>query len=326
MSANRTFFALLTSSTLALIGLTTLSVKATPLLLSHAVYICQKTFSNVLFTISHSIPLILITLSSIVLLIGFIALVTQIVKTRTYLKRNLGKKALFPSILRQMVDELNLNGKIDIVEDKNKFSFCYGLLKPRICLSSGFAKALSPDELKTVLLHESYHLKNRDPLKIILGKTISSMFFFIPILLDLQRHYVFIKEIAADEVAIKNINKNFLISALAKLLASGTPHYFGTVAALGSLDNLEKRILYLTDKQRKVTFRPSILSVSLSSLVVVLSLTIVNVPVYAVSQEGSMDHSLFVCPFGDSCTLSCKAEKETNYTKNLLYTPLTDKQ
>lgn len=323
MGANRTFFALLTSSTLALVGLTTLSVKATPLLLSHAVYICQKTFSNVLFTISHSIPLFLITLSSIVLLIGLIALVTQIVKTRTYLKRNIGKKALFPSILRPVVDELSLNGKIDIVEDKNKFSFCYGLLKPRICLSTGFAKTLSPDELKAVLLHESYHLKNRDPLKIILGKTISSMFFFIPLLLDLQRHYVFIKEIAADEVAIKNINKNFLISALAKLLVSKTPH-FGTVAALGSLDNLEKRILYLTDKQRKVTFRPSILSISLSSLVVVLSLTIVNVPVYAVSQEGSMDHSLFVCPFGDSCTSSCKAEKEINYTKNLPYTPLTD--
>lgn len=323
MGANRTFFALLTFSTIALVGLTTLSVKVTPLLLSHAVYICQKTFSNVLFTISHSIPLFLITLSSIVLLIGFTALVTQVIKTRTYLKRNLGKKALFPSILRLVVDELNLNGKIDIVEDKNKFSFCYGLLKPRICLSTGFVKALSPDELKAVLLHESYHLKNRDPLKIILGKTISSMFFFIPILLDLQRHYVFIKEIAADEVAIKNINKNFLISALAKLLVSKTPH-FGTVAALGSLDNLEKRILYLTDKQRKVTFRPSILSVSLSSLVVVLSLAIVNVPVYAVSQEGSTDHSLFVCPFGDSCALSCQAEKEINYTKNLLYTPLTD--
>lgn len=300
----------------------------------NTVYVCQKFFSNLVFTISHSISLIFISFAMTILFIGVIAFVIQVVKTRAYLKKYLSKRLVIPESLKTAINNLDLSGKVDVVKDPNKFSFCYGLLKPRICLSTGFAKALSPDELKAVLFHESYHLKNRDPLKIILGKTISSMFFFIPVLLDLQRHYVFIKEIAADEVAIKKINKNFLISALAKLLVSGTPH-FGTVAALGSLDNLEKRILYLTDKQRKVTFRPSILSVSLSSLVVVLSLTIVNVPVYAVSQEGSMDHSLFVCPFGDSCTLSCKqslpssdeerkAEKEINYTKNLLYTPVTD--
>lgn len=324
MNANRTFFILLFSSILILIGLITLSAKITPLLLSHAVYVCQKTFSNVLFSISHSIPLLLIILSSTVLLTGFIILFVQIIKTRHYLKRNLGKKILIPSRVRPIVDKLNLNGRIDVVKDDDKFSFCHGLLRPRICLSTGLLKTLTPTELKAVLLHENYHFKKHDPLRMVLSKTISSMFFFIPILGDLQKHYALTKEIAADEVVIKNGKRESLMFVLSKLLAGESVKFSG-VAALANLD-LEKRILYLTGNKREVVFRPSVLNIFISLVVTIFSLVLINTPAYAIgTQSDSIVYSSFICPFGDRCTLSCKSKQEKNYSEHLLYTSVEER-
>ncbi len=72
------------------------------------------------------------------------------------------------------------------------------------------------------------------------------------------------------------------------------------------MNDLEKRILYLSGKQIKNTFKPSLKNILLSTLVVVFSLIIVNAPVYAVNMH---DESI------------CKAEKEINFSKNVLYTP-----
>lgn len=322
MSANKAFSMQLLLSFIALVGLTTVFLKTVPMLLTHVVYVCQKTFSNVIFSFSHSGPLFLIILMAAILLIGALTLAVQTLKTRRYLKKNLSRKVLIPSTLKSITNELNLDCKINIVKDNNKFSFCYGLIKPKICLSTGLLKNLTENELKAILLHESYHLKNHDPLKILLGKTSAIMFFFIPVFADIQKYYTFSKEIAADEVVIKNGNKHSLISVLSKLMISSSPKLAG-VAALANINDLEKRILYLTGKQIKNTFKPSLINILLSTFVVVFSLIIVNAPVYAVNvQNESMDnHTLFICPFGDSCAASCKAEKEVNFSKNMLYTP-----
>jgi beta-lactamase regulating signal transducer with metallopeptidase domain len=292
------------------------------MLLSHVVYVCQKTFSNVIFTLSHSGPLFLIILVATILLIGMLTLTVLTLKTRRYLKKNLSRQVLISSALKSIIHELNLDGKMSIVKDNNKFSFCFGLIKPKICLSTGLLRSLTENELKSVLLHESYHLKNYDPLKILLGKTSTVMFFFIPVFGDIQKYYAFSKEIAADDVVIKSGNKNSLISVLSKLMTSPPPKFAG-VAAFINMNDLEKRILYLSGKQIKNTFKPSSKSILLSTFVVVFSLIIVNAPVYAVNlHEESMDnHTLFICPFGDTCSASCKAEKEVNFSKNILYTP-----
>lgn len=303
MNANRTFSILLFSSILILIGLIALSAKITPLLLSHAVYVCQKTFSNVIFTLSHSVPLILITFAIAILLIGTIAYVYQLLKTRFYLKKHLNKRIPIPNNLRVVISNLNLNGKINIVKDESRLSFCYGILSPKICLSTGLIKSLTFDELKAVLLHEGYHVRNHDPLKIILGQTASIMFFFIPILKEIQQYFALSKEIAADNMAIKYVNKQSLISVLNKLLIAPTPYYSG-IAALANFDDLEKRILYLTGGQKKAVFKPSLVSTSLSTFIILFSMVVVNTPVYDVRVDDS-----------------CKAKEEVSYSKDLMYTP-----
>lgn len=322
IDANKAFFILLFSFVIALVGLGTIFFKTIPFLLSHAVYVCQETFSNILFSISHSTPLLLITLATMILLLGFITLWVQALETRSYLRKHMGKKISIPSEAVSIIEEMGLRDKVNFVKDKSKFSFCYGLFQPKICLSTGLLKSLSTNELRAVLLHESYHIKNHDPLKIILSKTASIMFFFIPILKDFQKYYGFSKEIAADKLVINNGYKQPLLSALSKLLISDQPKFI-SVAALASVDDLEKRILYLTGNQKSTIFKSSLINISLSAFVVLFSLALVNTPVYAVKDhEGSMENSLFICPFGDSCTVSCKSEeKKTNFSKHILYTP-----
>ena len=78
---------------------------------------------------------------------------------------------------------------------------------------------LASDELEALLLHEKCHLKNHDPLKILLGRLTASALFFIPILKDLPKRYLIRKEIAADQSAILyRGSRRGIISALRKLL------------------------------------------------------------------------------------------------------------
>ena len=107
-----------------------------------------------------------------------------------YLKqKTLKNKVITPQKVNKIAKELGLVDKIDVVKTKSFSSFCYGFVKPRICLSLKLAKALNGRELKAVFIHETYHLKNRDPLKILLSQAATSMFFFVPTLRDIHNYY-----------------------------------------------------------------------------------------------------------------------------------------
>lgn len=275
--------------------------------------ICQKILSNLIVTFSEVMPIFLPVLAVIILLAGLASFFTQILKTQIFLKK-LNKGAAIPPNVQLIIDHLHLKGKVDLIEDPRIFSFCFGIIKPRIALSTGLLRTVSNNELKAVLLHESQHLLRYDPLKMIVGQTISSMFFFVPIFKDIQNYYLFSREIAADRAVIKNGDKRSLISVLSKLMVAPSPKFAG-VAALTNTNDLEKRILYLSGKKPKFTFRPSMANIFISILVAVSSLIIVNAPVYAVNiEEDSLDHTLFICP------------KEVNFSKNILYTPKDNNQ
>lgn len=331
MSANKAFFIFFGTSIIALTGLIILLTKSLPLTIAHAIYICQKNLSNAAFILPHSIPFTLTLLAIAILATGLLILTVQIIKTRIYIRKNIGKRTTVPKVIKLVAEELNLKGKIDIVKDNNRFSFCYGMIRTRICLSTSLIKNLEFNELKAVLLHESYHLKNYDPLKIVFGKVLSYMFFFIPTLQEVDKYYAFSKEIAADDLAIKKTNKESLLSALSKMISIESPRFSG-VAALGNIDNLEKRINYLTGKQTKVLFRPSTLNLLLSIIVVSASFVILNAPVNAMGMDDSADNSYFLCPYGNQCANECKkglkskkvnfSENKQSFSTNKLYTPV----
>ncbi len=332
MSANKTHL-LLSGLFIFIVGnLINLFVKTIPLTFAHAVYFCQKSFTNAI-AFPHTTPFLLLLFLTFIFIIGSIIFVIQVMQTRRFIKNRVKRSMIAPKKLQSSSRLMSFKNKIDVIDDTSHLSFCYGLLRPRICLSTGLIQKLTKNELKAVLIHEEYHLKNYDPLRIILGKTASRMLFFIPTLRDIQRQYTFSKELAADAIVIKNGQKQSLISALMKTLSTSG---LSGVAAFSSSDDLEKRIVHLTNQKTYISITLSKRNLLFSLTSLSLLFVMLSTPVHAVAMNTkSMDmmDTIYICPFGDSCLAACKQyvkvehnpfvnRNDINASKNILYTPV----
>jgi Zn-dependent protease with chaperone function len=103
-------------------------------------------------------------------------------------------------------------------------AFCAGLVRPRIFVSTGAVRGLSPAELEAVLMHERHHLVRRDPLRILLARALGEALFFVPAVKRLARRYEQLAEVAADEAAIAAVESpGTLASALLTFGERGAP-------------------------------------------------------------------------------------------------------
>ena len=145
------------------------------------------------------------------------------------------------------------------------------------------------------------------------------MLFFIPTLKDIETHYSFSKEVAADSEVIKNNCKRYLISALSKFLSPRAISFNGVAAFSTGSEDLERRLVYLTDQ--------SMGSIQLSKLKLVVSLTVIaflflslSASIHTMVMSGGMKNISYICPFGDNCIFSRK--HHLNITKPINYTPV----
>ncbi len=323
IGANRAFYILLTIFTVGLFILLSLFSKIAPLALNHTIYFCQKALSNILFTLPHSLPSLLVLILLLVVAIGFSLLLAKLIKTRLFIKRILRNKINTPEKVYKIACRLNIEKNLDVVYDRLFSSFCYGFIKPRICLSFNLIQSLSGKELTAVLIHESYHLKHKDPLKIILSEVAASMFFFVPTLKDFYRHYALSKEVAADQLAIQEKKGQDIRSVLLKVLNFSTPSFLG-VASFANENSLEKRVEILTNPGSRLRMKFSRLKLILSTVVFLSALALLNLPVYAV-ENGHDSHAYFICPFGDECMMTCSmggAAHELPFSSQKQFTPV----
>ena len=178
------------------------------------------------------------------IIVGFAAVTVlwQLAATRLMMRRLLDNRLAPPACLLEAAQSADLSD-IDFVADERAFAFCYGVLKPRVCVSSGLVDLLSPVELHAVLLHERHHLMSRDPLKVLTSRALGTGLFFLPAAHDLRDRYLVGKEIAADASAAEAVNSELpLASALLKLLCQGDQGLPSTVAAIGAFNVTEERI------------------------------------------------------------------------------------
>lgn len=97
-------------------------------------------------------------------------------------------------------------------------AFCYGLFRPRICLSMGLLDTLSDKELKAVLLHEAHHCRRYDPLRTLLADVLAATLFFLPAIAEWRDMFLTSIELAADRYAIQFAGRPSLAGAMYKLL------------------------------------------------------------------------------------------------------------
>jgi len=126
------------------------------------------------------------------------------------------------NVLKSMA-HLN-SDNIFLLDTDSPLAFVGGFLKPQVYLTTGMKKSLRPEELEIVLLHEREHLRNKDPLKKLLFKWLSS-FFHSNIANKLQSAMNLTIEQRADQaVTSRFIDKSKIEETLLKIksLSVGT--------------------------------------------------------------------------------------------------------
>ena len=119
-------------------------------------------------------------------------------------------------------------GEVLVFDDRHPQAFCAGILHPRVYISTA-AAALPDDHRRAVLAHERHHQRRHDPLRILLARMLSDALFFVPELRRLTDRYRSLAEVAADEAALREHDRETLAGAL---LAFGETSNTGVVVGI----------------------------------------------------------------------------------------------
>ena len=169
-----------------------------------------------------------------------------------------------------------LASAVDLVDSPEAWSFTYGLRAPRVAVSSQLAASISTDELDAVLAHERYHVRNRDPLKVVVARALPSAFFFLPALGHLRARYLVGRELAADRGALAATGRQPLAAALYRVVAGPGWPELATAAAIGGDDLLDVRLTQLeTGEEPAMTTipRPVLAATGLGLVLLAAALT-----------------------------------------------------
>jgi Zn-dependent protease with chaperone function len=175
--------------------------------------------------------------------LGLVTLFRQLLATAALIRRLVARKVALPASVAAAASGLDLDGRIDVVADARPFSFCYWFVRPRICVSTTLVERLDPDELRAVLHHERYHLRQRDPLRQVVARYFAAGLYVVPVVDELLSFHTLQKEIEADQEAVRaSGDVRSLASALYKLLPDADEVSLGLLVPVSSLSITEARI------------------------------------------------------------------------------------
>lgn len=214
--------------------------------------------------VADVVALLLLLLATCGIAFGLGSLFRQLVATGALIRRLVSRKVALPARVEAAARGLGLDGRIDVVADHRPFSFCYWFLRPRICLSTSLARRLDRLELRAVLLHERAHMRQRDPLRLVVARYLAAGLYVVPVVDELVGFYTLQKEIAADEQAVRHAGGvRELASALYKLLPDAGDVSLGLLVPVSALSVTEARIDRLVaGRQAQVGVSPLSLALS----------------------------------------------------------------
>jgi Zn-dependent protease with chaperone function len=194
--------------------------------------------------------LLLPLLLFLVLVAGGLALATrslarQVRASHRLARRVCGLAHALPDQLTRAATQAGLSGRVVLVDAPESFSFVYGVLTPRVAVSRGLLEGVSGGELRAVLEHERYHVRNLDPLKVLLVRALSAALFFLPALDSLRARYVAGRELAADRRAVAVCGHRPLAGALLKVVRGPAWSELDVAAPIGGAELLDVRVAQL---------------------------------------------------------------------------------
>jgi Zn-dependent protease with chaperone function len=177
--------------------------------------------------------------------LGIWSLRRQIASSRRLAQRVDQLELPLPDDLDRAAGRAGLAGRLVLVDSSEAFSFTYGAVTPWVAISRGLVAATSPRELDAVLEHERYHVRNLDPLKVLLARALPATFFYLPALRELRGRYIAGRELAADRRALESCGRTPLAGALFKVVRGPRWPELGGAAAIGGPELLDVRVAQL---------------------------------------------------------------------------------
>ncbi|MGH2376852.1 MAG: M56 family metallopeptidase [Candidatus Limnocylindria bacterium] len=168
-------------------------------------------------------------LGVLVLALAIASLVLGALKAGRTLRRTRRVLALHrpiatPTRLATAARAVGVSDAVVCFADPRPYAYCRGFLRPEVWVSSGALTALKPRELEAVLLHEAFHRRQRDPLRILVGLVLSQLLFAQPLIRLLAARFEVAKELDADRAAVRAQGTiRHLASALYQLGRSPLP-------------------------------------------------------------------------------------------------------
>lgn len=197
---------------------------------------------------ASAVALLVLVLATLGVALGLASLLRQLLATLSLIRTLLSRRVTVSRRVGAIAAALGLAGRLDIVRDPRPFSFCYWFRRPHICVSTGLIARLDDRELRAVLLHERYHLRQRDPLRLVVARYFAAGLYVVPVMEELVEYYTVQKEVAADQAAVRAMGGvRELASALFKVLPAADDVDLGLLAPVGSLSVTEARIDQLVD-------------------------------------------------------------------------------
>jgi bla regulator protein blaR1 len=127
------------------------------------------------------------------------------------------------SLLRRMTGRVAVvqGHLVVVVPGRDPCAFCAGLLRPAVYVSEG-TLALEPRALRAILAHEEHHRRRRDPLRLVLARTVADAFRPLPPFARLADRQAAVADLLADEAAVAAVGEaRPLAVALARFDESG---------------------------------------------------------------------------------------------------------
>jgi Zn-dependent protease with chaperone function len=138
-----------------------------------------------------------------------------------------------------------LRRQVRLIDAPGTFAFTYGVFRPRVAISQGLLERVLPEELEAVLVHERYHVRNLDPLKLVFARALTRSFFLLPAVGELEARYLAARELAADRRVVRRCGNRPLAGALLKAVRSPAWPELTTAAAIDGRELLDVRVRQL---------------------------------------------------------------------------------
>jgi beta-lactamase regulating signal transducer with metallopeptidase domain len=157
---------------------------------------------------------------------------------------------------------------IFVIDDERPESFCAGLWRPRVYITTGALALLDTPALTAVLAHEHHHARRRDPLRLATSRVIARSLFFLPAVRELRQAQRMLAEMSADESAVAAAAGDRSGLARAMLCFSEAP---GAHASAG-VDRT--RVDYLLGQAPRWRFPVLMCAAALAALALVATVTL----------------------------------------------------